>query len=214
MTENVDLKELERNAYRSTFQDGLWDIYIGMLFIGWSLRYFGIIFSSIIGLTIIFFYYTITFLIFFIGKKFIVVPRMGFVKFGPKRKADKRKLIIFASINTLILLVFFLLTIAGIFQNIQIDVIIFPIFIGVCFIWLPLSVVAYFLKYNRLFLYSLIGGLSFILSELLYPFLGFPLNDFLLFGISGGVIIIIGIVYFILFLKKYPLSKKEEISQI
>lgn len=212
MAENVDLKELEKKAYKSTFQDGVWDIYIGMLFIGWSFRYFGIAFNSIIGLTIIISYYTITVFFFYIVKKFIIVPRMGFVKFGPKRKADKRKLIIFASINTIVLLIFFLLTLAGIFQYFQFDVIIVPLLIGVCFIWLPLSVVAYFLKYNRLFLYSLLGGLSFILSELLYPFLGFPLNDFLLFGISGGVIIIIGIIYFTLFLKKYHLSKKEEIS--
>jgi len=212
MAENVDLKELEKKAYKSTFQDGVWDIYIGMLFIGWSLRYFGIAFNSIIGLTIIIFYYTITVLFFYIAKKFIIVPRMGFVKFGPKRKADKRKLMIFASINTMVLLIFFLLTLAGIFQYFQFKVFIVPLLIGVCFIWLPLSVVAYFLKYNRLFLYSLLGGLSFILSELLYPFLGFPLNDFLLFGISGGAIIIIGIIYFILFLKKYPLSMKEEIS--
>ena len=212
MAENVDLKELEKKAYKSTFQDGVWDIYIGMLFIGWSFRYFGIVFNSIIGLTIIISYYTLTVFFFYIAKKFIIVPRMGFVKFGPKRKADKRKLMIFASINTIVLLIFFLLTLAGIFEYFQFDVIIVPLLIGVCFIWLPLSVVAYFLKYNRLFLYSLLGGLSFILSELLYPFLGFPLNDFLLFGTSGGVIIIIGIIYFTLFLKKHPLSKKEEIS--
>jgi hypothetical protein len=212
MTQDIDLKELEKKAYRSTFQDGVWDIYIGTLFIGWSLRYFGIAFNSIIGLTIIIFYYSLTVLFFYIAKKFIIVPRMGFVKFGPKRRADKRKIIIFTSINTIVLLIFFLLTLAGIFQYFQFNVIIVPLLIGVCFIWFPLSVVAYFLKYNRLFLYSLLGGLSFILSELLYPFLGFPLNDFLLFGTSGGVIIIIGIIYFIIFLKKYPLSKKEEIS--
>ena len=34
--------------------------------------------------------------------------------------------------------------------------------------------------------------------------------DIIMFGISGGVIIILGITYFILFLKKHPLSKKEE----
>ena len=31
MSEKIDLKELERRAFRSTFQDGLWDIFLGLL---------------------------------------------------------------------------------------------------------------------------------------------------------------------------------------
>ena len=37
MTEKVDLRELEKKAWKSTFQDGLWDIYIGLLFMGMGL---------------------------------------------------------------------------------------------------------------------------------------------------------------------------------
>jgi hypothetical protein len=31
MVSNLDLKQLERKAFRSTFQDGLWDIFLGLL---------------------------------------------------------------------------------------------------------------------------------------------------------------------------------------
>lgn len=37
MTEKVDLRELEKKAWKSTFQDGLWDIYFGLLFMGMGL---------------------------------------------------------------------------------------------------------------------------------------------------------------------------------
>ena len=32
MTEPLNLKEIEKKAWRSTFEDGLWDIYLGSLF--------------------------------------------------------------------------------------------------------------------------------------------------------------------------------------
>jgi hypothetical protein len=31
MSQSISLKELERKAFRSTFQDGLWDMYLGFL---------------------------------------------------------------------------------------------------------------------------------------------------------------------------------------
>ena len=31
MTKNIDLNELERQAYRSNFADGLWDMFLGLM---------------------------------------------------------------------------------------------------------------------------------------------------------------------------------------
>ena len=36
MAEEIDLKELEKKVYRSTFQDGIWDIFVGMIFLAFS----------------------------------------------------------------------------------------------------------------------------------------------------------------------------------
>ncbi|MDH5684620.1 MAG: hypothetical protein OEZ20_09175, partial [candidate division WOR-3 bacterium] len=83
----IDLKEMEKKAWRTYFGDGIWDIYLGLIFIGMGflavldkigaselLRYgqFGLLMSlGIIILTI--------------GKKKITIPRLGYVEFGPKR---------------------------------------------------------------------------------------------------------------------------------
>jgi len=212
MVEYIELKELEKRAYKTTFQDGLWDIYIGLLVLGWNISSFGTFLEVLYVMIIVIIWYSITFLIFYFGKKYITVPRMGLVKFGPKRKADKKKLMIFTSINTIILMIIFLLRFTGIFQYFQLDIYVFYFIIIVCFVWFPFSMVAYFLKFYRLFLYAIMGGSSFIISELIYPLIGSPLNNLIPFSISGVIIIIIGINYFILFLKKYPLSKREEIN--
>ena len=38
MTQNINLKALEKKAWRSVFQDGLWDIFLGLLLMAFGLR--------------------------------------------------------------------------------------------------------------------------------------------------------------------------------
>ena len=33
MSTQLNLKEIERKAFRSTYQDGLWDIHLGLIFV-------------------------------------------------------------------------------------------------------------------------------------------------------------------------------------
>ncbi len=96
MSEQLNLKELERRAYRSTFQDGLWDLYLAGLMaclgilgvIGlrdtetwvWLIGY-TVLVGGVLGL-------------FMLGKRYITVPRLGIAKFGPARK--RRKLLLVA----------------------------------------------------------------------------------------------------------------------
>lgn len=74
-------------------------------------------------------------------------------------------------------------------------------------ITIPFSVVAFYLQLPRLYLYALIGGFGFFFTELLYPLVGEPWDIIISYGSIGGFILIIGIVIFIKFLKKYPLEK-------
>ena len=46
MEENIDLKELEKQAYTSIFQDGLLDIFIGLIVIGWITNSLGDFFDT------------------------------------------------------------------------------------------------------------------------------------------------------------------------
>ena len=91
--EVLDLKSIEKKVYRSFFEDGFWDIFIGMLLLGFGLGWTRIIFDIMEPLYILIIsiiWTTITFLIYYLGKKFITLPRIGTVKFGQKRKARQK----------------------------------------------------------------------------------------------------------------------------
>ncbi|MFW9939518.1 MAG: hypothetical protein ACFFFT_00660 [Candidatus Thorarchaeota archaeon] len=207
MTENIDLKDLEKRAWRSTFQDGLWDIYMGLLFMGlgiYTIRQDNIFIAMVILILWVFG----SFLVFYLGKRMITIPRMGFVKFGETRKSKKIKLSIFLSIMVLINIIFLFLRLFGL--NINLNSFITMLSIGILFITLPICIVAYFLEFERLYAIAIMGGLCFPISELLRPIVGFPLNSILSFCIIGCVIVIWGFFYFIRFLKEYPLPKDDQ----
>ena len=91
MSQNLDLKALERKAFRSVHQDGLWDIYLGGMLLALSL-FFSIpengegelnyTLLALLGVAIVF-------AVFQLGKKYVTVPRMGQVRFGPERQKRK-----------------------------------------------------------------------------------------------------------------------------
>ena len=80
MTEELDLKQIEKNAYTSYHQDGLIDIIIGI----------SLLFFTICMLTELFWMGGIIvpiLLPIYIGaKQKFTIPRIGYVKFGPKGK--------------------------------------------------------------------------------------------------------------------------------
>ena len=85
MSHTINLKELERKAFRSTFQDGLWDMYLGFLLLTMGM---GPVLPSLNKsvmwtLVILLMLSVLAWLAFWAGKKFITTPRMGLVKFGP-----------------------------------------------------------------------------------------------------------------------------------
>lgn len=93
MSENVNLKQIERKAWTSFFQDGLWDILLGL-----SLLLLGIpdlfprSFTSELRQNAAYVVFAaLDLLIFWAGKRFVSVPRMGRVKFGAARKAKQTK---------------------------------------------------------------------------------------------------------------------------
>ena len=85
----TDSKDLERRAWRSVFQDGLWDIALGIMFLGVGL-------STTLGLGRGWTYLeyaaamALSIALIRIGKQRITLPRLGWVRFGPK--AERRRL--------------------------------------------------------------------------------------------------------------------------
>jgi len=96
MSTTISLKDLERKAFRSTFQDGLWDIYQGGTIA--SFTAFASVLDDASALTtwqrfILFILGVgLSNLIFWCGKKFVTLPRIGQVKFGPTRQRRIRTL--------------------------------------------------------------------------------------------------------------------------
>jgi hypothetical protein len=102
----------------------------------------------------------------------------------------------------------FIFTLLGIFQ-LRLPGFLVMLLIGVLFITLPFSLIAYFLQLNRLYFYGLLGGFGLFISELLQLIISEPFHDLITFGGIGLVITITGITYFLKFLQKYSLKEDE-----
>jgi len=204
--EKLSLKELEKKAYRSTFQDGIWDIYLGIIILGLALSTIGTLFGlpSIISMLIILpLVYSIGIAILILGKKKITVPRIGYVKFGSKRQRRKKELVIFLSIILIINLIIFLLS------NFEIIDIKGLFLLNIIIIVMPLGIVAYLLDFKRLYIIAFLIGIGIYFTIELQDILGFPLSPILIFGCIGIIIVSWGLYYLINFLKKYPISNQN-----
>jgi len=211
MVEHIDMEEMEKKAWMSTFQDGLWDLYFGLLIMGigfsWLGRFLGL--PETLGVLVTLISWDIgDMLIFFLGKKYITRPRMGFVKFGHIRKKRNKFLAFFLALSVAFTLVTLIFTILGIFQ-LQLPGFMVMLLIGLFFITLPFSLIAYFLQLKRLYIYAILGGFGLFLSEILSPIVGAPYDDIITFGGIGFVITITGIIIFIKFLKRYSMEIEE-----
>jgi len=106
MSAQISLKDLEKNVFQKSFQDGLIDIQIGCVLVMFAVApllspYLGDFWSSMIFLP---FWGVIYLGVREIRKKFIQ-PRVGIVEFGKYRKTRQKKL-------NLVILVFNLLVLA------------------------------------------------------------------------------------------------------
>lgn len=225
MTREIDLKKLERKVFTSHYEDGLWDLFFGFLFLGgvfipmvsWlPMVLFSIIpqlVTGVIGCAIL-----------IAGKKYITTPRLGLFKYSQRQEARKKKIMLVLTIFSIIGAV---LLILGLIFSITFPTVPqpeLPVFlrtynkyltalgVGLLGFSLPLGVVSYFLKFDRGYIIALLGGMIFFLTEIFYIFVGTPLDTILTYGIIGGIILSMGLFYFLRFLRKHPLPKEEMVS--
>jgi energy-converting hydrogenase Eha subunit C len=210
MSDPIDLKELEKKAWKSTFDDGVFEIYFGILHFSLTL---GVILDNILSESlstiITLSFIGLGFIFFLIAKKYISQPRIGKVRFAKPRIMRKVKIIGILTINFFILLILFLVGNLNPQFKLILPGYLYGLIVGLLFFILPLCFVAYFLQFNRLYVIAILTGISFFLDEifalLMVPE---PFDSLLAFGIISTIILSIGFVVFIRFLKKYP---KEEI---
>ena len=211
MSQNISLKELERKAWTSYFQDGLWDIYLGLLLLAmavWALLS-DVGFSESWGMAIFIGLEVLAMLVLWIGKKLITVPRMGRVKFGPKRKAKLSWVRVILFISVLVGAGVFIAALAMRTSR--------PEWLNGTFVfpaaWMVNAMVvfslgAYFLDFSRLYLIGVMYALPVPLDIVFRQFSDIDLS-FIAFGVPAMVILIVGLVVFARFLREYPLLLEE-----
>ena len=204
MTEKIDLKKIEKQTYRFTFTDGLYDMTYGSLLIFIAIAP---ILREIFYPSYIIFLILPASLILLVGKKYITIPRIGIVKFNQNRTKSKNKIWLLISILLPLTVLMVVLTFLGAY-NIEVGGYIVPVGAGL-FALILLSLVAYFLDYPHFYIYAISIGLGMPLAELLEPIFVEPLDYIISFGISGTLIFLYGTIALIKFIKKYPIPNKE-----
>jgi len=213
MSQEINLKELERKAFRSTYQDGLWDLYFGLIVIcmsifiyrpasGYSPRNIFLALGAM----------TIAYSLFWLGKKFITLPRMGHVKFGAQRNRRRRTLSIVLGAVVLLQVVFVGFQIIA-WNNPELsmklnnflpdrsatDLLVASI--GALFVGPSMILVAYSIDFTRGYFIAIMISLA--------VFLMIYLNQPTWPVFIGMLILVPGLVLFIRFLKTYPLRQEK-----
>jgi len=210
MAQNIDIKKIEKNILKTGHQHGFFDMLIGFMVMGMGFspffreglpspyRYF--LWPLILVITAEVLLFTII--------KYVIQPRTGIVKPGASIKSMRKKLFIVIIIQFTIQLSFIILLITGNGSGIQVEGIMFILIVGLFII--PLfGIIAYLMKYPRLYLIGVFIWLAIFINELLYDPIDYQIRWLLSYGIMGGIIFSMGLVIFIRFLKKYPLPKEE-----
>ncbi|MBN2030624.1 hypothetical protein JW824_10305 [bacterium] len=212
----LNLKELEKKAFRSFFKDGLWDIFIGLVL----LQFFVFpLYVSDLGLgdfwsvTVFLPLYMVTFWLFIKAKMKITATRIGFMKVGKTRRKRLRGLILIANF---ILLVGLLLGLPYLYERVDLYQVewFFPGFFCLLFLFI-FSAASFFLDVFRFFMYGILIAFLIPIGEILFlkgylTHHGYPV----IFGITTSIMVITGMVKLVVFLKKYPKVIAEEIHGI
>jgi len=205
MSPQISLKEAERKAFRTTVNDGLWDILLGCFFLIFVIAPYLSTRLGDFGSTIAFLpLWALAYLAIWLIRKYVVIPRIGLVKFGHARKRRLKKFsVVMLVINVAALI---LGAVAAMYVG-RVPGQVFPIIFGlillICF-----SLAAYFLDFIRLYVYGLLVGLSPLVGEWLWTrsyaaHHGFPIT----FGASVFIMILVGSATFIRLLRDNPFPR-------
>ena len=209
-----DLKQIERRAFRSTYQDGLLDILMGLMVVAMAITIYrpesGYSPMNTIEMLLI---YAVVGSLFWAGKKYITLPRMGQVRFGSTRQHKSKTMAVILGVIVLIqafvvgMTVFgwlnpvFGAKLVGSFGDYSLEHLAVAA-LGSFFVGPSMLVIAYFIDFLRGYYIAVLMALAVFLMILvnqpIYPV------------IIGGLIIVPGVVLLINFLKKYPIPQGDE----
>lgn len=205
MENNLDLKNIERKIYSSYFNDGIWDIYGGLIISGFGL-------FILTGQVIVLILCILLALILVLIRKPIVMARLGSVKFSVERieKTTKHQAIAWiAGFVVLIATVVF----TGLFLTNNIPVSLdnwisnyFLVIFGGIFTVI-ICIAAYIISVKRYYIYALLVFMAFLLASILRSedLEGIPIT------IAGLLVLCSGIVMLVRLLIKNTMPEKENL---
>jgi hypothetical protein len=197
MEQKMDLNQLEKNTAAVIFQTGLIEIAIGLI---WIVSSLAMIFDDIRYYIDILFVVPVIFII--LAIRYIARPRMGTVKLAMKRM---RRNTWFMVTVTVFLIIMVILTMTGKGHTngelINGRWIISGIIFFIC------TAIGYFLYFKRMYLYAFLMVGAFNLTEEIRENPGIISEGAYVYLFVSIVLIIIGCVYLIRFLRKYPLPE-------
>jgi hypothetical protein len=212
MSAQLNLKDIERKAYRSIYQDGLLDIEMGLVVIFMSIFIYrppqGYSPANIVFLVLLLFVANI---VYTAGKYFITRPRIGKARFGPARKKKWTTLAIFLGVIILLQVILLGVTAQG-WLNQQTATAVNDFLtsrrlmdaavaaIGALIVGSSLTLMAYFLDYPRGYYIALMASLA--------VFLMIYLNQPIYAIIIGVLILVPGVVSLVRFIREHPLPKE------
>ena len=199
MGQKINLKQLEKNSSAWIFQTGIVEIGIGLIF---AVSTLAMMFDDIRYYLDILYIVPVIFII--LGTKYIANPRMGMVKLA-QRRVKKNRLFIIAITTFLVIMV--LLTFFG-GTNILAEIV-NPRWEITGIIFLICVAIAYFMNFDRMYLYAFLFAGTFNLSEEIRENPGVVSENGYAYLLASSILIVIGTAYLINFLRKYPLPEKE-----
>jgi hypothetical protein len=214
VSQTLDLKQLERLAFRRTYQDGLYDIYLGGIFVSFAVFAFTVFpgseTESLVPLVYLVLGIGLSGLLFGLGKKYITLPRIGLVNFGPARRKRKKDLALALAIIVAVQVVVILLQ----FSSLQFPAVrdaltpllgrvggnrLMVAIVASVFVAPGLLLIAYKGDIPRGYFHAVVMTLAIFLMILL---------DSAWWMVLGGVLVLVpGLVLLFLFLQNYPLEK-------
>ena len=209
MSQTIDLKVLEKKAWRSVFQDGLWDIYLGILLMAFAVSAWldrqpiseNMRVGIYIGVMIL------AMLVLWAGKRFITMPRMGTVRFGMERQKRRHivQLVLFISALVGLGMWFLSATLSDEGQSTLPGRWVFQL-IWVLNMLMVFGLGAYFLEYERLYVIGFLYAAVIPLDMIVKTTTKVDMDVYIFLG-AGTIILIMGIAYLVRFMRDYkPLN--------
>lgn len=201
----IDLKELERQAFRSTFQDGLWDIYLGLMLLPMTVWFVMVVpndFPDALSLSVMMILLLLPYILFRSSKKYFVIPRLGLVKFREGRQKKRKKLGLALSLSVMGTVILVIMTARAVIPTVgSLPLWAVPIGLFGVKIIIVFSLLAYYLDFSRAYLYGWFYALAIL--DLMRS-MGAEAAFLVLAPLFATIMIAVGSVLFIRFLRGHP----------